>query len=43
MKTYRVLKVGLEETVLAVTMKMVEYESSSAMVMVENKLVGILT
>ncbi|CAN6995551.1 unnamed protein product [Brassica oleracea var. botrytis] len=39
----KVLKVGLEETVLAVTMKMVEYESSSAMVMAENKLVGILT
>ncbi|CAF2138271.1 BnaA02g11600D [Brassica napus] len=39
----KVLKVGLEETVLAVTMKMVEYESSSAMVMAENKLAGILT
>jgi len=43
MKTYRVLKVGLDETVLGVTMKMVEYQSSAAMVMVENKLVGILT
>ncbi|CAH2070646.1 unnamed protein product [Thlaspi arvense] len=39
----KVLKVGLEETVLGVTMKMVEYQSSSAMVMVENKLAGILT
>ncbi|KAL1218797.1 CBS domain-containing protein CBSCBSPB5 [Cardamine amara subsp. amara] len=39
----KVLKVGLDETVLGVTMKMVEYQSSSAMVMLENKLVGILT
>jgi CBS domain-containing protein len=39
----KVLKVGLDETVLGVTMKMVEYQSSAAMVMVENKLVGILT
>ncbi|CAA7052660.1 unnamed protein product [Microthlaspi erraticum] len=39
----KVLKVGLEETILEVTMKMVEYQSSSAMVMVENKLAGILT
>ncbi|VVB15549.1 unnamed protein product [Arabis nemorensis] len=39
----KVLKVGLDETVLEVTMKMVEYQSSSAMVMVENKLAGILT
>ncbi|CAN8302442.1 unnamed protein product [Cochlearia groenlandica] len=39
----KVLKVGLDETVLQVTMKMVEYQSSSAMVMVDNKLAGILT
>uniref|UniRef100_A0A1J3E9K9 CBS domain-containing protein CBSCBSPB5 n=1 Tax=Noccaea caerulescens TaxID=107243 RepID=A0A1J3E9K9_NOCCA len=39
----KVLTVGFEETILEVTMKMVEYQSSSAMVMVENKLAGILT
>ncbi|XP_010555551.1 PREDICTED: CBS domain-containing protein CBSCBSPB5-like [Tarenaya hassleriana] len=39
----KVLKVGLDETVLAVTKKMVEFQLSSAVVMTGNKLQGILT
>ncbi|XP_010536618.1 PREDICTED: CBS domain-containing protein CBSCBSPB5 [Tarenaya hassleriana] len=39
----KVLKVGLDETVLAVTKKMVEFQSSSAVVIINKKIHGILT